>query len=93
MRERVIERALFRGVAKLGGYCYKWISPGANGVPDRLVVLPGGRILFVETKAPNGVVDELQRYQLQKLQGLGAEVRIVASQEDVMTLLAELRGD
>ena len=54
MRESDIERRLVQGVKKLGGRAYKFVSPGNVGVPDRLVVLPGGIVLFVEVKAPDG---------------------------------------
>lgn len=54
MRESDIERRLVQGVKKLGGRAYKFVSPGNVGVPDRLVVLPGGVVLFVEVKAPDG---------------------------------------
>ena len=48
MLEKTIEAALVRRVAKLGGLCEKFVSPGRRSVPDRLVTLPGGRIVFVE---------------------------------------------
>lgn len=55
MRESDIERRLVQGVKKLGGRAYKFVSPGNVGVPDRLVVLPGGVVLFVEVKAPDEI--------------------------------------
>ena len=54
MRESDIERRLVQGVKKLDGRAYKFVSPGNIGVPDRLVGLPGGVVLFVEEKAPDG---------------------------------------
>ena len=54
MREAEIEARLVRGVKEAGGLCYKFVSPGNPGVPDRLILLPGGRILFVELKTPGG---------------------------------------
>lgn len=52
--ERDIERKLLRLVEKYGGRCLKWVCPGWRGVPDRIILLPGGRIHFVELKRPNG---------------------------------------
>ena len=52
--EKEIERKLLRLVEKHGGRCLKWVCPGWAGVPDRIVLLPGGRIHFVETKRPKG---------------------------------------
>lgn len=53
-RERDIERKLRTMIEKHGGRCLKWVCPGWLGVPDRIILLPGGRIHFVETKRPKG---------------------------------------
>lgn len=52
--EKDIEQKLRKKIAALGGYCLKWVCPGWSGVPDRIVLLPGARIYFVETKRPKG---------------------------------------
>ena len=52
--EKDIERALVEKVKKRGGYCLKWVCPGWTGVPDRIVLLPGGKVVFVELKRPKG---------------------------------------
>lgn len=52
MRESVIERYLVLTVRKLGGECLKFVSPGRRHVNDRLVLLPGGRVYFIELKQP-----------------------------------------
>ena len=52
MREKQIEQALVKAVRKRGGIALKFVSPGMAGVPDRLVLFPGGRMAFVEVKAP-----------------------------------------
>lgn len=67
LRERDIEKELKEAVEASGGLCYKWISPGNNGVPDRIVILPGGEICFVELKTATGQVSPIQRAQLRKL--------------------------
>jgi hypothetical protein len=52
--EKDIERKLRLTVAKYGGKCLKWTCPGWSGVPDRIILLPNGRVMFVETKRPKG---------------------------------------
>ena len=52
MREKIIEEKLTKTVKQNGGVCWKFTSPGMAGVPDRIVLMPGGRIAFVEVKAP-----------------------------------------
>lgn len=52
MLERDIEKKLIRPVRELGGLCLKFETPGYTGVPDRIILLPGGRVVFVETKQP-----------------------------------------
>lgn len=54
--EKEIEAKLVKIVRNAGGYCLKWVCPGWAGVPDRLVLLPGGRVIFVELKRPRGGV-------------------------------------
>lgn len=71
MRESVIEAYLRDRVKALGGKAYKFVSPGNTGVPDRLVCLPGGRVIFVELKAPGKKPTALQLTQQRKLAELG----------------------
>lgn len=61
--EREIEAKLRKLVKEHGGFCLKWSSPGSSGVPDRIVLLPGGRVYFIETKRPkDGELSELQKW-------------------------------
>jgi ubiquinone/menaquinone biosynthesis C-methylase UbiE len=70
-----------------GGLCLKWVCPGWSGVPDRIVLLPGGRIMFVETKRPkDGKLSAMQKWWLKKLRGLGFDVWVVWRFEDIDTL-------
>ena len=50
--EKDIERHLREGIKSLGGWCLKFVSPGFTGVPDRIVLMPGGKLCFVELKRP-----------------------------------------
>lgn len=70
--EKEIESKLRNMVVQTGGLCLKWVCPGWAGVPDRLVLLPGGRIIFVETKRPKGgKVSTRQAWWKVKLRRLG----------------------
>lgn len=82
--EKDVERALVRLVRQHGGLCLKWICPGWGGVPDRILLLPGGRALFVELKRPQGGrVSELQKKWQEWLCGLGFSCLIVRSKADL----------
>lgn len=90
MLEKDIERRLKAGVEALGGLCLKWVSPGCTGVPDRVVILPGGRVIFVELKKPGGRLSERQKLLTRKLKGLGADVRHLWNVEQVKEFLEEV---
>lgn len=90
MRERDIENYLRDKAKAAGGTAYKFVSPGNNGVPDRIVILPGNRITFVELKAPGGKPTALQINQHKRFRALGCDVRVIDSKEQVDELLREL---
>ena len=70
--EKEIEAKLVRLVRDRGGLCLKWVCPGWAGVPDRLILLPRGRVIFVELKRPRGgVLSSRQVWWHRKLQALG----------------------
>ena len=81
VRERDVERALIRQVRKAGGLCLKFVSPGWDGAPDRVCLWPGGRITFVELKAPGKKPRPLQIRRIEQLRELGFEVLVVDSLE------------
>ena len=69
--EKDIERKLVRLVERHGGLCLKWVCPGWAGVPDRIVLLPEGRVVFVELKRPKGgKLSELQKWWADRLRRL-----------------------
>ena len=81
--ERDIERWLVKSVEALGGKAYKFVSPGRAGVADRIVVLPGGAVWFVEVKAPGGRLSPLQRVFAQDMERLGQRYVCVWDKEQV----------
>lgn len=94
MQEKDIEKYLVREVRDvLGGRAYKFVSPGNDGVPDRLVCLPGGIAVFVELKAPGKTTRPLQDVQIERLRALGFRVEVVDSYEAVGDLLGQLYAE
>jgi hypothetical protein len=90
--ERDIESALVGMVKQHDGLCLKWVCPGRSGVPDRIILLPGGHIIFVETKRPKGGrVDPLQLWWREKLKSLGFRHYIIKNETDINTLEEVLR--
>ena len=87
MKESELEARLVRGIKALGGVAYKFVSPGSVGVPDRLVVLPGGITAFVELKTEDGRLSRAQAWQIHRLQELGADVAVVRGAEGVARYL------
>lgn len=83
MRESAIEALLVRAVHQAGGRCYKWVSPGNSGVPDRIVILPDSRVIFVELKTETGRTSALQDWQIGTLRGLGQAVRVLHGRHEV----------
>ncbi|MGJ7069948.1 VRR-NUC domain-containing protein [Morganella morganii] len=79
VREDVIERHLVNEVKKAGGIAYKFVSPGRRAVPDRLVLLPGGKVIFVECKAPGEKPRPDQLREHARLFALGHQVVVLDS--------------
>lgn len=77
MAERDVEARLVRGVRKLGGVCWKWVSPGRRGVPDRIVLLPHGVVAFVELKTEDGDLSPLQEMTMREISGRGHRVFVL----------------
>lgn len=90
--EKEVEKKLTQGIKKLGGRAYKWVSPGNRGVPDRIVVLPGGRIIFIELKKDTGELTGLQKIQSRVLSQLGCDVRALYGEDMVRAFLEEMAG-
>jgi hypothetical protein len=81
--EGKIEAALVKRVKALGGMAEKFTSPGRRSVPDRLVTLPQGRVIFVELKAPGKEPTEKQSKDHKRRRALGCDVRVIDNMDDV----------
>lgn len=83
MLERDIEKAFVKRVKSLGGMAEKFTSPAKRSVPDRIVTLPGGRIIFVECKRPGAKPTELQLRDHATRRAFGCDVRVISTMEQV----------
>lgn len=92
MREKTVEQKLMRAVKDMGGIAPKFVSPGLDGVPDRLILLPGGRMGFVECKAPGKQLRPLQVHRKRQLEGLGFLVYCLDRPEAIEGMLDEIAG-
>ena len=93
MREKKIEQKLVTAVKKHGGICPKFVSPGFDGMPDRLLLLPHGRFAFVEVKAPGEKPRPLQLSRPRLLRRLGFQVYVLDALEDIDKIILEVKND
>lgn len=93
MREKQIEQKLVRAVKAEGGMCPKLISPGTDGMPDRLVMLPKARIGFVEVKASGAKPRPLQVKRHKQLRDLGFHVSVLDDPAQIPGILKEVKGN
>ena len=90
MREKVIEQKLISAVSRSGGLALKFVSPNLNGVPDRLLLFPGGRAAFAEVKAPGQKPRPLQVHRMEQLRKLGFKVFVVDDVEQIGGMIDEI---
>ena len=90
MGESKLEHHLVREVERIGGRAPKWVSTGNRGVPDRLVILPGGRTIYVEMKAPGKPLEPLQVRWAKILRDMGHQVYKIDSNEDINKFIIEV---
>ena len=88
--EKEIEQKLVRAVKRMGGMAPKFVSPGFDGVPDRIVLLLGGKLAFVELKADGRNLRPLQARRKRQLEALGFSVYCVSSAEQIGGVLDEI---
>lgn len=92
MREREIERKLVSAVKSRGGICPKFVSPGFNGMPDRVVLLPHGKFGFVEVKRPGEKPRPLQTARHRLLRKLGFLVFVLDGEEQIGGMIDEIQS-
>ena len=92
MRESEIEAALKKAAKKRNGVAFKFVSPGLSGVPDRLVLLPIGKIGFIELKAPGKKLRKLQEKRKRQLEALGFLVFCLDNKEEVEVILDAIQS-
>ena len=92
MREKQIEQKLVQAVRNRGGMCLKFVSPNFDGMPDRLILLPGGKIAFAELKAPGKKPRPLQLARHKALMKLGFRVYIIDRMEQIGAILDEIQS-
>ena len=92
MREKYIESKLANEVKKRGGICPKWVSPSFDGVPDRLVLLPGRHFGLVEVKAPGEKPRTLQVSRHRLFRRLGFKGYVLDATEDIGGILDEIQS-
>ena len=93
LRERDIEKKLVKAVKAEGGMCPKLVSPGTDGMPDRMVLLPEAHIGFVEVKAPGKEPRPLQVKRHEQLRELGFQVSVLDDPEQIPGILKEVQDN
>ncbi len=90
MREKTIEKKLTDAVKARGGLAPKFTSPGFDGMPDRIVLMPDGRMAFVEVKAPGKTPRPLQEARHRMLRQLGFRVYVLDDSSQIGGILDEI---
>ena len=92
MREKQIEQKLVQAVKAKGGICPKFVSPGYDGMPDRLILLPDGRMAFAELKAHGKKPRPLQTSRHEMLKRLGFQVYVIDAAEQIGGIIDEIQS-
>lgn len=92
MREKNIEQKFRKAIRESGGMAVKFTSPGLDGMPDRLALFPGGRMAFVEVKAPGKKPRPLQEARHRMLRRLGFLVYVLDDEEQIGGIIDEIRA-
>jgi VRR-NUC domain. len=90
MTEVQIEAKMVRMIRDRGGLCYKFVSPSNPGVPDRIVITPDGRTIYIELKTEIGRLAKIQQWQLEEMRKRNADVRVLKGMEQVDQFLREV---
>jgi len=90
MKESAIEAKLVRMVRDRGGLCYKFVSLGNPGVPDRIVITPDGKTIYAELKTEVGRLAAIQKWQISEMQKRGMDVRVLKGLPEVRAFVEEV---
>lgn len=93
MLEKDIEAWLGKQIKRLGGLSFKFASPGNPGVPDRIFVLPNGKVWFVELKQQLGKVAKVQKWQRERFISMGCNYRLVKGMDDARAFANEVEHE
>lgn len=93
MREKNTEQKLVNAVKGMGGIAPKFVSPGYDGMPDRIVLVPGGHMAFVEVKAPGEKPRALQLARHEMLRRLGFKVYVLDDEQQIGGILDEIKSE
>lgn len=91
-REKTIEQKLVKAVKATGGMCLKFVSPGTNAVPDRIILIALGKIAFVEVKAPGEKPRPLQVARIRQIRNLGFKVFVLDDENQIEAIIDEIVG-
>ena len=89
-KEKIIETKLCKAVRAIGGLCLKFVSPGYDGVPDRLILIAYGKVAFVEVKAPEKKPRPLQVARINKIKSLGFKVFVLDDEKQIGGIIDEI---
>ena len=92
MREKQIEQKLVKAVRGMDGLALKFVSPGFDGVPDRLILLPNGRMAFAEIKSMGYKLRPMQVRRKRQLEALGFSVYVIDREEQIGGMLNEIQS-
>ena len=90
MREKDIEHKLVTETVRRGGVALKFVSPGCAGMPDRIVMMKGGKMGFVELKAPGKKPRPIQTRRIRQMRNMGFKVFVVDGMEQIGSVLDEI---
>lgn len=90
MLEKEVEGRMVRMVKERGGLCLKFVSPNNPGVPDRIIITPEGRVVFVELKTETGRLANIQKWQIDEMKKRRADVRVVKGWPAARALVEEV---
>ena len=92
MREKIIETKLKNQAKNRGGLALKFVSPAFDGVPDRIILMPGGKVGFVEVKAPGKTPSPLQKSRIKLLKKLGFKVYVLDAIDQIGGILDDIQS-